>query len=129
MTKQEAIREVIDTYTDDVCLYPNMDCEWRGDACSSFEYCADGEGAYNCLMKRLGELGVVLKAERELPNNPYPKSIFTMDIDDGVRIQREKLGDKLTTAVNGAFARHIYSLCQEDMEEAGYLVVKPLTEE
>jgi len=78
---------------------------------------------------KLQELGVVITVERELPENPYPKSIFTMDVGEGGRIQREKLGDKLTTSVNGAFGRHVYSFCQQDMLKARYAAFEPLIEE
>jgi len=66
MTKQEEIMETIDTFTDDICLYPDKDCEWRRRV-----YCVSGEDAYKCLMKRLDELGVVIKVERELPICAY----------------------------------------------------------
>lgn len=56
MTKQQEIREVIDLYTDDECLYPDKDCKFRD------RWCIEGEDAYKCLMKRLGELGVVIQA-------------------------------------------------------------------
>ncbi len=67
MTKQEEIRELIDLYTDDECLYPNKDCESRG----LFNYCRLGNDAYKCLMKRLGEKGVVLKVAAPLPDISY----------------------------------------------------------
>lgn len=60
MAKQEEIREVIDLYTDDECLYPSR-------VCPSFKgnYCDSDDNAYKCLMKRLDELGVVLKVFHE----------------------------------------------------------------
>ncbi len=58
MTKQEEMRGVIDAHTDDVCLYPNRDCEWRQGG-----WCVHDENAYKCLMKRLDELGVVIKVK------------------------------------------------------------------
>ncbi len=62
MTKQEEIRKVIDTYTDDACLYPESSCAFdRGG------YCVSDDESYKCLMKRLDELGVVIQVERELP--------------------------------------------------------------
>ncbi len=61
MSKQEEIREVIDDYTDDRCLYPDRSCESRSDV----GYCSDGEGAYRCLMERLNSKGVMIKVERE----------------------------------------------------------------
>ena len=61
--KQEEIRavikEVINAYTDDVCLYPGKNCEFH-----KGRYCVEDEGAYKCLMKRLGEFGVVIKDRR-----------------------------------------------------------------
>ena len=63
MTKQEEIREVIDAYTDDDCQYHDRPCEFRG----SYGYCISTDDAYKCLMKRLDELGVVIKVDRELP--------------------------------------------------------------
>ncbi len=55
MTREE-IREIIDTYTDDGCLYFENDCGFRND-----KYCVSDEASYQCLMKRLDELGVVIK--------------------------------------------------------------------
>ncbi len=69
MTKQGEIREVIDEYTDDVCLYKSRDCGHHSQP--RFEYCLSTEGAYKCLMQRLGELGVaIIDKERELPDTP-----------------------------------------------------------
>jgi len=76
----------------------------------------------------LHSLQVVIKVKRELPENPYPESIFPMGVDEGARIQREKLGDKLTTSVNGGFGRHVYNFCQGDMLKAGYAAVEPLVD-
>ena len=65
MTAEE-IREVIDAYTDDVCLYQDSPCEFQGK--SGLEvYCSSAEGSYMCLMKRLSEIGVVIKVDREFP--------------------------------------------------------------
>ena len=62
MTKQEEIRKVIDTYTDDGCLYPTKTCmSFKGN------YCISDDGSYTCLMERLAEIGVVIKVDRELP--------------------------------------------------------------
>ena len=59
MTKQEEIREVIDLYTNDACLYKSKDCESR---CPPVYYfCNDEDSGYKCLMERLTEIGVVLK--------------------------------------------------------------------
>ena len=65
MTKQEEIKEVVDTYTDDTCLYPDVECKARG----TDNYCRFPDDAYKCLMKRLDGLGVVIKVDRELPDN------------------------------------------------------------
>lgn len=61
MTKQEEIREVIEAYTDDDCLYSKEVCAFRRG-----EYCISEEGAYKCLMKRLDELGVVIKGSKHV---------------------------------------------------------------
>ena len=66
MIIQEEIREAIDTYTDDACLYPRKVCFFRKTTFGG-NYCTSGEDAYRCLMRRLGELGVVIKVDRELP--------------------------------------------------------------
>lgn len=66
MATREEIKEAIDTYTDDSCLYPDKSCEFCADG-----YCVSTEQAYKCLMKRFGEIGVVLKVDRELPKNPF----------------------------------------------------------
>ena len=55
MNKQEEIRKIIYTYKSEGCLYPNKTCDFVDLMCDS------GEGAYKCLMKRLSELGVVIK--------------------------------------------------------------------
>ena len=96
MTKQEDIREVIDAHTDDRCLYPDKGCVW----CSKEGYCASGNDAYTCLMKRLDELGVVIKVDRELPEMPS-----NYDSEDN---------------------NYLYSQAQEDMLKAGYVAVEPL---
>ena len=56
--KRKEIREVIDLYADDGCMYIDKVCAaYRGD------YCVSDEGSYKCLMLRLGELGCVLRAD------------------------------------------------------------------
>ena len=70
MTKQQEIREVIDTYADVACLYLNTDCKFRGKG-----YCSDDEGAYKCLMKRLDELGLVLKVDSAKPTILFGEEI------------------------------------------------------
>ena len=60
MTIREQIREVVDRYTDDSCLYKDKECESRG----VNGWCVSTDASYLCLMKRLGELGVVLKVEK-----------------------------------------------------------------
>ncbi len=59
MSKQDIIKEAIDHYADDGCFYPSQDCEHRGG-----EYCVITERAYECLVKRLDELGVVIKVDK-----------------------------------------------------------------
>ena len=90
--KQEEIREAIDAYTDDDCLYPDKECEFcRG------EYCVSDEDSYKCLMKRLDELGVVIKVDKPLPLPP-------LDV----------------------FSKGVIKLSKADLDEAGYVAVKPL---
>ncbi len=60
MPTREEIKGVIDAYTDDVCLYRDNPCEHQGKAGLEV-YCSSAECSYKCLMKRLGELGVVIK--------------------------------------------------------------------
>ncbi len=67
MTKQQEIREGIDEYVDEDCLYPKTGCVHMPS--KDFEYCNDRDGAYKCLTKRLTEIGVVIKVDRELPAN------------------------------------------------------------
>lgn len=66
MATREEIREVIDAYTDDVCLYQDNPCEFQSGPIKEI-FCCDTEGSYRCLMKRLDGLGVVVKVDRELP--------------------------------------------------------------
>ena len=56
MTIRDEIREVIDTYTDDGCLYKDQECESRG----RNGWCVSTDASYGCLMRKLDELGVVL---------------------------------------------------------------------
>ena len=56
---KEGIREAINTYADEDCLYPDMDCDSYDE--EQDECCVDSEDGYKCLMKRITELGVVLK--------------------------------------------------------------------
>ena len=88
MTKQEEIKEVIDAYTDDECLYPDKDCE-----CRNRGYCVSTDDAYKCLMKRLDEIGLVLKVDRELPDEIpvlpkfFKQGIITeQDLEDYARV-------------------------------------------
>ena len=54
--KRKQIREVIDTYTDDGCLFPDRSCSALGSG-----YCSSSEESYKCLMQRLSDLGCVIK--------------------------------------------------------------------
>jgi len=58
MTKQEEIKKVIEGFVDDECLYPHKVCEFYRSP-----YCYSSDGAYQCLMTRLNELGVVIKVD------------------------------------------------------------------
>ena len=98
MSRQEEIREVIDLYTDDCCLFPDRSCNALGSG-----YCSSGPEAYRCLMERLGNIGVVLKVERELPDN------------------------KLWHQVNRQF--EAYCAGKNDMIGAGFVAVESLIEE
>ena len=60
MATREVIREVIDLYTDDGCLFPDKTCVWH-----SREYCTSDNDSYACLMQRLDKLGVVIKVENQ----------------------------------------------------------------
>ena len=66
---KEEIREVIDKYVDDDCLYPKATCVHRSHKMP--EYCTDNDGAYKCLMERLTELDVVIKVKKILPYTIY----------------------------------------------------------
>jgi len=103
MATREEIREVIDTYIDDGCLYPNKACVW----CSKEGYCASGNDAYTCLMKRLTDLGVVIKVDRELPE--LLESEFCVE----------------PYSLNP----YSYDAAQRDMLKAGYVAVEPLIKE
>ena len=119
MTKQEEVREeAISLMTDRI----EQDGEHTGRGAWLL-----AQSLYdNYLLPYLDSQDVVVKVERELPENPYPESVFPMSIDEGGKIQRERLGDKLTTSVNGGFGRHVYSFCQQDMKDAGYVAVERL---
>ena len=64
MTKQGEIRKVIDAHSDDQCLYLDGVCKFRSNDFKGV-YCSSDDGSYKCLMKRLTEIGVVIKVERE----------------------------------------------------------------
>lgn len=100
MTKQEKIREVIDTYTDDGCLYPDKDCVLRQD-----RYCLSDEDAYKCLMRCLGELGVVIKVDR-----PIIRKTGIQDLVVPIEIK-------------------IMNELEKAYKKAGYVAVEPLIKE
>ncbi len=112
MNKQEELREAIGLYTDDRCLYLSKGCVW----CSKEGYCASGNDAYTCLMKRLTELGVVIKVDRELPENPNNR--FGLPALLNPQDERES---------NIAFLS--YKRCQDDIKDAGFEAVVPLIKE
>ena len=101
MTKQEVIREAIDIYTDDGCLYPDRSCNALGSG-----YCSSMEESYKCLMERLTKIGVVIKVEMELP---MPSCSGTEDFRNAYRAGGERILD--------------------DIEKAGYTAIEPLIEE
>lgn len=130
MTKQEEIREVIDTYTDDVCLYPDKDCEFY----TEFWYCISSDAAYGCLMKRLDELGVVLKVEGELPDteltNEDYKELDTAIIEDMTETWR--IGGRRPTAeyaskrLSVLTARKQNAKIRDILDKADYVKTGPL---
>jgi len=66
MSAREDIREVIDIYTDDGCLFPDRSCNALGGG-----YCSSDGEAYKCLIEKLSKMGVVIKVDKEFPRNPY----------------------------------------------------------
>jgi len=106
MSKQEEIRQVIDIYVDDVCLYPDTGCMSESVHRDFPGYCDSTEGAYRCLLKRLGELGVMLMVEREFPEHILPDT-------DNVAMATYAQG-----YLNG----------QTTMLEAGYVAMMPLVD-
>jgi len=77
--KRALIREVIDAYTDDRCLFPDRVCNALGSG-----YCSSGEEAYNCLMEKLTELGLVIQVEEELPISIRYSKEAPVTIEDAV---------------------------------------------
>ena len=106
MNKREEIREIIDAYTDDACLYPDKNCENHGKA-KADPYCVSADGSYNCLMKRLSELGCAIIVEGELP-----EIVFPMHIGSDSPI--------------GLITREWHKKTQQDMLKAGYQKTIPL---
>ena len=47
-----------------MCLFPDKECVHQG----NYAYCQVDDDSYDCLMERLGELGVVIKIEEKLPS-------------------------------------------------------------
>ena len=99
-TRQEEMKQVILSHADDECLYPNRGCGFLKGS-----YCVSGEDAYECLMKRLTELGVVIKVEGELPKRLC---------DPGLNDALQGIG---------------YEEAKRDMLKAGYVAVEPLIAE
>ena len=109
MTKQEEIREAIDTYTDDRCPFPDDDCEYRAE----YGYCISGDDAYKCLLKCLDKLDVVIKVDRELPKNP-------IKITHHLGLSKEEANTRQLE--RDCFVKVI----QDQMLKAGYVAVEPL---
>ena len=101
MSKQEEIRKVLNGYVEDDCLYPDKDCKHR----TEYNYCRSEDDAYRCLMRRLDELSVVIKAKRRLPSYPGDEAFDLLLCSD------------------------IYLNSQDDMLKAGYVAVEPLIKE
>ena len=108
MTKQKEIREVIDVYTDDGCLFIDRVCDNLAGG-----YCLSDEEAYRCLMERLTEIGVVIKVAGELPDH---YELLMCAIPDKVLISHKD-------------AKWICAKSDKNMLEAGYTAVDPLIEE
>ena len=113
MTKQEEIREGMQRLwcqhckalqktnnTVVECWYNPLTEEGR------HAFCGANEDAVNAILKDESERGVVIKVDRELPNNPY----FGYELWDKESHDRE-LG---------------YKEAQQDMLEAGYAAFEPL---
>ena len=69
MPSREKIREVLGSWRDDRCLFLVEDKPCLSNARGN-GYCSSDEGFYNCLIKRLDELGVVIKVESSEHTNP-----------------------------------------------------------
>lgn len=110
MNKREEIREIIDAYTDDACLYPDKNCENHGKA-KADPYCVSADGSYNCLMKRLSELGCAIIVEGELPPSPY---------------HYYSKHDRTNRETEESFCDIGYGRGQQNMFEAGYQKTIPL---
>ena len=60
---RKQMRELIDTYGDGRCLFIERGCEYKHEN----GWCIESDSCYNCLMKHLGELGVVRKMDKPEP--------------------------------------------------------------
>jgi len=95
VSKQEEIDRLLNLWADDYCLFVEKTCEHRGMYC----YCCSEGEALKCLKERLGEQGVVIKVDRELPEIDTPfwlpgwkaRYVFRMGVAD-TKSKYKKIG-------------------------------------
>ena len=104
MSKTEEIREVLNAWRDDRCLYLSEDKPCLQNALGN-GYCSSDKVSYQCLTKRLSDLGVVIKVDRRPPHRVTEVTADT---------EAEKRG---------------YNQAEADMLEAGYVALESLIEE
>jgi len=103
-----------------------VDDDWPGEN----EYqnaCQMSELMFNFL----DSLGVVIADESaELPENPYPKTIFPLTLEEvGKILNNAELEVKTLDSISGPMFRTAYTISQREMIEAGYKRVYSLKEE
>lgn len=127
MTKQEEIREVIDLYTDDRCLYPSKECKCHSGVGGVGEgYCLSDDDSYTCLMKRFTELGLVIKVDRELPliGRERAESSVTRTDCSGRQYTPTEWEDNVRYVIDGAEIQR-----DKDKFDSGYVAVGTLIQE
>lgn len=72
---RKQMRELIDTYGDGRCLFIERGCEYKHEN----GWCIESDSCYNCLMKHLGELGVVLKGSSLGASHPHLADYYTVE--------------------------------------------------
>ena len=79
---------------------------------STCDNCDAFDSLFGKMLQAMKEAGLVqLDENQELPENPYPKSVFPLETDEAAKLIPASRRD----GISGALGRHFYNLAQEDM--------------